>query len=61
MQWGIDWSQPSTLRGAIWVVASALAFVFIALGDNDKATGVMSVAGTLAGGLGLAAKDSSDG
>jgi hypothetical protein len=55
MNLGIDWSQASTKRGAIWVAVSITALVFYWFGKDPLP--VMAVGSGLAGGLGLAVKD----
>jgi hypothetical protein len=55
MKLGIDWTQSSTVRGLIWVVAAVTALVFYWFGKDPLP--VMAVGGGLAGGLGVALKD----
>jgi hypothetical protein len=57
MKIGIDWSQNSTKRGAIWAVGSLVALIFLSVSSVDKALAAMSITGTLAGALGVAIKD----
>jgi hypothetical protein len=55
--WGIDWSQESTRRGAVWAIGSLIAVAFLVFDNIEKAMAAMTIAGTVAGGLGLARKD----
>ena len=57
MKLGIDWNQMSTKRGAVWVVASIVAVGCLLAGKTDAVAVVMTAAGSVAGGLGLAVKD----
>jgi hypothetical protein len=57
MKFGIDWSQNSTKRGAVWAAGSLIALVFLSVSSVEKALAVMSITGTLAGAIGLAIKD----
>jgi predicted anti-sigma-YlaC factor YlaD len=52
----IDWSQPSTIRGAIWVLGSFIALLFL-ISSIEKAMSVMTITGMVAGGVGVAIKD----
>lgn len=55
---GIDWRQKSTIRGAIWVIAGIVAISAYFVTADPAAPGVvLSVAATVAGGLGLGIKD----
>lgn len=55
MKLGIDWSQASTKRGLIWMIGSVTSLVFYWYGKDPLP--VIAVTGSLAGGLGLVAKD----
>jgi len=55
MKLAIDWSQPSTLRGAIWVIGGVLGVLFSFLGKDPMQ--IMSVTAAVAGGLGVAISD----
>jgi uncharacterized membrane protein len=57
MKYDIDFSQPSTLRGAIWIVSGVVAGIFIAFGEMEKAQAIGALAATIAGGIGVALKD----
>lgn len=57
MKWGIDWTQESTRRGAVWTIGSVVAVCFLVADNIEKAMAVMTITGTVAGGLGLARKD----
>ncbi|MGZ4954136.1 MAG: hypothetical protein ACXV8Q_03400 [Methylobacter sp.] len=54
---GIDWTQRTTKLGALTLAGAALSFVFICLGQFEKAAAVMTLVGTVAGTLGWAVKD----
>ncbi|MGZ4953569.1 MAG: hypothetical protein ACXV8Q_00535 [Methylobacter sp.] len=54
---GIDWTQRTTKLGAVTLTGAAISLVFICLGQFEKATAVMTLAGTVAGALGFAVKD----
>lgn len=54
---GIDWGQPSTIRGIVWAVGGIAALLMLIFGSVEKAVGVMTIAGTVAGGLGVGIKD----
>lgn len=51
----INWKQRSTIRGAIWLVGGMIALVFLWF-DRDS-TGVMAIAASIAGGVGVALED----
>ena len=53
---GIDWEQKTTKLGALMLSASAASCYFIFTGQFDKAAAMMTLAGTLAGTLGLVVK-----
>ena len=55
MNLGIDWSQASTKRGAIWFVGGLVATLFAWMGKDS--TQVMAITAAVAGGLGVAVKD----
>ena len=55
MKLEIDWRQRSTIRGAIWFAGGMMALVFLWFGKD--ATGVMAIAASVAGGVGVAVKD----
>lgn len=57
MKLGIDWKQPSTMRGAVWTAGGVIALLFLAFSTPEKAMAVMAIAGAAAGGLGVAVKD----
>lgn len=52
-----DIKEPSTKRGIVWGVASLVALIFLFMGSVERAVAVMGIAGTVAGGLGVALKD----
>jgi hypothetical protein len=51
----VDFSQPSTIRGLIWVTAGVIGTVGYMSGFDPMP--IMTLAGALAGGLGVAVKD----
>ncbi|MFA5127287.1 MAG: hypothetical protein WC465_04830 [Patescibacteria group bacterium] len=51
----IDFTQASTIRGAVWVTGGIVATVFLALGHDS--TQVMAITAAVAGGMGVAIKD----
>jgi hypothetical protein len=57
MNIGVDWNQRTTKHGAIMLIATIISFVFTCAGEYDKSAGVMTLAGTVVGALGLAVKD----
>lgn len=57
MQFGIDWSQTSTKRGAVWAFGSLIAGLLLLFSTPEKAMAAITMTGTVAGGLGLAVKD----
>lgn len=57
-KWGFDWSQESTKRNAVWLVAGILCIVFIIVdGKEDRVLIVLSSAATIASGLGVFRRD----
>lgn len=57
IKYGIDWNQPSTLRGIVWFLAGVVSLLFLVFSTIDKAMAVIAIAGSISGGLGLALKD----
>jgi hypothetical protein len=57
MKFGLDWTQTSTLRGLVWVLGGAVSMLFLAFATPEKAVSVLTITGTVVGGLGLAVKD----
>lgn len=55
MKLHIDWSQPSTLRGLIWLITGLVGFVGVWMGKD--ASQILLVGSAVAGGLGVALKD----
>jgi small-conductance mechanosensitive channel len=56
MTFEIDFNQPSTIRGIIWLVGGALGTLGYFSGFDPMP--IMTLAGAVAGGLGVAIKDS---
>jgi uncharacterized membrane protein len=57
MKLGIDFKQPSTLRGLVWLVGSLVGLGFLIAGDRESASVAVAMTGTIAGGLGLGVND----
>ena len=51
----IEWSEPSTKRGVIWVLTAVIGSVFVFLGKPVDQ--LLLLAGGVAGGLGVILKD----
>lgn len=54
---GIDWSQPSTSRGAIRLVCFAMGLILIYVGKQEAIPQLLLLMEGLAGGIGFAVKD----
>ena len=57
MKIGIDPSQPSTLRGLIWVFVGVVGIVLLFTGHKDDIQALGILGSLVAGGLGVALKD----
>lgn len=57
MKLGIDWSQASTKRGAVWIVGATVMLGCLLTGHPDYIGYVVTGVTAVAGGLGLAVKD----
>ena len=57
MKLEVDWSQASTIKGAVWVTVGVLSVIFISMGDFQKASAIETLGPLIAGGLGVAIKD----
>lgn len=55
MKLGINWNENSTKRGAVWVVTFVIGIIMSFLGKD--VTQLLVVASGVAGGLGVALKD----
>ena len=56
MEFGkIDFTQASTIRGAVWCIAAIIGVIFSLLGRDPSQ--VIVLASGIAGGLGVAIKD----
>lgn len=53
----IDWSEPSTKRGAVWFLASLLAIATSLAGDRDLAMAIFLGGATVAGLTGMIQRD----
>lgn len=50
----INWKQKSSIRGAIWFIAGILSVLAVFTGNDEGALTIMAIAGTVAGGVGMA-------
>jgi hypothetical protein len=57
MKLGIDWSQPSTIRGAIGVAFAMVSLWFLHKGDMASAAGAIAAGKFAQGAMGVAIKD----
>ena len=55
IKFGIDWSQPSTLRGMVWVLVAIIGLVGWWFGKD--VTQLILLGAGVAGGLGVTVKD----
>jgi len=55
MKSGIDWTQPSTLRGMVWGITAIMGVILIVMGRDPSSLIVLAMG--VAGGLGIAVKD----
>jgi threonine/homoserine efflux transporter RhtA len=55
MKFEVDFSQPSTIRGLVWVAVAVIGLVMIAFGKDVSQLIVLGAG--VAGGLGVAIKD----
>lgn len=53
----IDWSEPSTKRGAVWLIASAIATGLSLAGDRELAMQVFLAGAAIAGATGMVQRD----
>lgn len=56
IEWGIDWSQSSTIQGVIRLIGYGLAFYLVAKGNDEGALTVMTITGLANGGVGVGIK-----
>lgn len=56
IEWGVDWSQSSTLQGLIRLLGFGVALYLIVKGNNEGALKVMSITGIVNGGVGVGVK-----
>ncbi len=54
---GVDWSQSSTIQGAIRLIGFGIAFYLVIKGNNEGALTLMTITGMINGGVGLGVKD----
>lgn len=57
MKFEVDWSQPSTLRGACLLSGGVIAMLFLIFSGVDKAMAAMAIAAAASGGIGVAVKE----
>jgi len=50
-------TEPSTIRGIVWVVGSVTALAFLWASDSEDALKVLALAGAASGGIGAATQD----
>lgn len=55
----IDWSEPSTKRGAVWIVSSLMAMALSFAGDRELAMQVFLGGASVAGLIGVLHKENS--
>jgi drug/metabolite transporter (DMT)-like permease len=55
MKFGIDFTQPSTVRGLVWSIAGFIGVILVALGKDPSQIVVLAMG--VAGGLGVAVDD----
>ena len=53
----IDWREPSTLRGAVWVMGCLVSLVLLWKGEHEAGMRALATTGMVAGTLGLATRD----
>lgn len=55
---GVDWTQRSTIRGAVWAIGSAIATTYLFVNkDPIGFSTIMGATGMAVGGLGVVVKD----
>lgn len=54
---GVNFSQPSTIRGLVWVVVAVVGIVLMFAGRSADIPQLMLLGAGVAGGLGVAVKD----
>lgn len=58
IEFGIDWKQRSTIRGAVWFVGSIIATAYLFIEKDAVAfSAILGGTGIVAGGLGVGVKD----
>jgi hypothetical protein len=55
MKFGIDWSQASTKRGAVWAVVAIIGLPMVWMGKDPSQ--LIVLASGIAGGMGIVLKD----
>lgn len=53
----IQWNQPSTIRGSVWLVAGLISTVCVFTDNLAAVAIIMAAAQTIVGGLGVAISD----
>ena len=57
INWGINWSEGSTLRGLVWLFGGITSVIVLLVTDSaEKAGFVLATTGTVSGGLGALIK-----
>lgn len=55
---GIDWTQRSTIRGAVWAIGSTIATIYLFVNKDPMGfSTIMGATGIAAGGFGVVVKD----
>lgn len=49
----LDFTQKSTMRGVVWIIASLISTYFLFNNDIERSTVTLSLAATISGALGL--------
>lgn len=53
----IAWSEPSTLRGLVWVMGCLVALVLLWKGEHEAGMRALATTGMVAGTIGVVARD----
>ena len=53
----IHWDEPSTLRGAVWVMGCLAALVLLWKGEHEAGMRALATTGMVAGTLGMTTRD----
>lgn len=55
-----DLSEPSSIRGLVWLIGGIIAFAFLYFSGVEKAMTAIAIISAIAGGLGVAIKDAKE-